>query len=104
MAYLHNIPGIPEDVLKTLYNWETADEQQLSKAKQYFFGRSDILFDLKFYGDVVDGSAYIACTVFDKAGDKGNLDILGEMYINHGGYKSGWHFTTTQEIHEHNWL
>lgn len=93
MACLHNVPGVPADILMILYDWQRADEQELSRAKQYFLGCSEILFDLSFYGDVDDGSALIDCTVLEKAGEKGNLNVLGEIVID----GTGWRFTAVGE-------
>lgn len=48
---LHDVPGVPDDVLSILYDWQKADDWQLSRVKQHFCGRCDVLFDLNFYGD-----------------------------------------------------
>lgn len=88
---LHNVPGVPEDILSIIYDWQKASNHELYMVKQHFFGRSDILFDFRFYGDVKKGSAWIECTVLENAGIGGNLDNLGEIYID----QNGWRFVNS---------
>ena len=88
---LHDVPGVPQDILLILYDWQKADDQQLSRVKQHFCGRCDILFDLYFSSAV----EYIKVTVFEKTGDRGNLDILGEIYIEH----TGWRFVNAKDMY-----
>ena len=95
---LHDVPGVPDDILSILYDWQKADDWQLSRVKQHFCGRCDVLFDLNFYGDVDKGTAYIKCTVLEKTGDGGNLDILGEIYIE----RTGWRFVNAKDMYGEN--
>lgn len=72
---------MPPDVMQTLYNWAEASDEQLAKTKLYLVGRIDVLLDIKFYGDVCDGTASIECTVLEPEGIKGNLYNLGKVVI-----------------------
>lgn len=88
---LHDVPGVPEEILSILYDWQRADEWQLSRVKQHFCGCSDVLFDL-YCSSAVE---YIKVTVLEKTGDRGNLDILGEIYIE----RTGWRFVTAEDMY-----
>lgn len=71
----------PPDVLQALYNWGAASNEQLARTKLYLVGRTDVLLDIKFYGDVCDGTAHIECTILEPEGDRGNLYNLGKIVI-----------------------
>lgn len=85
------------DIAWTLYNWGTASPEQLAKAKSYLVGRTDVLFHLKFYGDVENGTEHIECTVLKETGIKGNLDILGVIFID----KHGHQFVEASKMNSH---
>ena len=78
--------GIPDDIMDTLYSWRTAGHAQLQRAKAYLFGRSDVMFNVRYRGDIEEGTAHITCTVLEEAGDKGNLYNLGEIVIDRYGH------------------
>ena len=42
--------------------------------------------------------AYIKCTVLENTGDRGNLDILGEIYIE----RKGWRFVNARDMYGEN--
>lgn len=94
MCRLTKVPGVPDEILDIMYDWQTADPRLLSIAKSFFFfGRDDVLFDLRFNGDVQAGTAYIECDVLEKTGDRGNMNILGSIYLD----DHGWRFESIEE-------
>lgn len=77
---------IPEDVWNILLNWTTVGQTQLRKAKAYLYGRTDVLFDVKHYGDIEEGTAHVVCTVLEDAKHKGNMYRLGSIFVDRKGH------------------
>ena len=94
----HNMPFVQK--AQTTQPFRAAEGCVEYVVQLALLGRSDVMFDLRFDGDVAECSAYINCTVLERTGDRGKLHTSHSGQLHIPVDRKGWYqYFTPCEAH-----